>query len=97
MSEPKRVPLQTLEFANAAKKDKGKQLMPSHRFTLTLPESNEKTCPEFDYAQLLKAAEVSKIKKYHLHLRKLSISPAPICLRTPASSFSMTGLLFISA
>ncbi|XP_033223092.1 ubinuclein-1 [Belonocnema kinseyi] len=64
MSEPKRVPLQTLEFANAAKKDKGKQLLPSHRFTLTLLESNEKTCPEFDYAQLLKAAERKRGKEY---------------------------------
>lgn len=70
MSEPKRVPLQTLEFANAAKKDKGKQLLPSHRFTLTLLESNEKTCPEFDYAQLLKAAEVSKIRENCLRLNK---------------------------
>lgn len=66
MSEAKRVPLQTLEFpeslGHATKKEKkgnmGKQLAPSFRFTLTLPESNEKTCPEFNYAQLLKAAEV---------------------------------------
>jgi len=67
MSEAKRVPLQTLEFpeplGHATKKEKkgnmGKQLAPSFRFTLTLPESNEKTCPEFNYAQLLKSAEVS--------------------------------------
>lgn len=67
MSEAKRVPLQTLEFPEslgyATKKEKkgekGKQLAPSFRFTLTLPESNEKACPEFNYAQLLKAAEVS--------------------------------------
>lgn len=67
MSEAKRVPLQTLEFpeslGHATKKEKkgdmGKQLAPSFRFTLTLPESNEKTCPEFNYSQLLKSAEVS--------------------------------------
>jgi len=67
MSEAKRVPLQTLEFpeslGHATKKEKkgnmGKQLAPSFRFALTLPESNEKTCPEFNYAQLLKSAEVS--------------------------------------
>lgn len=66
MSETKRVPLQTLEFpeplGHATKKEKkgnmGKQLAPSFRFTLTLPESNEKTCPEFNYSQLLKSAEV---------------------------------------
>lgn len=67
MSEAKRVPLQTLEFpeslGHATKEKKGnmgKQLSPSFRFTLTLPESNEKTCPEFNYAQLLKSAEVSR-------------------------------------
>lgn len=70
MSEAKRVPLQTLEFpeslGHATKKEKkgnvGKQLAPSFRFTLTLPESNEKTCPEFNYAQLLKTAEVSSVR-----------------------------------
>ncbi|XP_025265547.1 ubinuclein-1 isoform X2 [Camponotus floridanus] len=70
MSEAKRVPLQTLEFpeslGHATKKEKkgnmGKQLAPSFRFTLTLPESNEKTCPEFNYAQLLKAAEKKRRK-----------------------------------
>ncbi|XP_014474993.1 PREDICTED: ubinuclein-1 isoform X2 [Dinoponera quadriceps] len=70
MSEAKRVPLQTLEFpeslGHATKKEKkgnmGKQLAPSFRFTLTLPESNEKTCPEFNYAQLLKSAEKKRRK-----------------------------------
>ncbi|XP_011139998.1 ubinuclein-1 isoform X2 [Harpegnathos saltator] len=70
MSETKRVPLQTLEFpeslGHATKKEKkgnmGKQLAPSFRFTLTLPESNEKTCPEFNYAQLLKSAEKKRRK-----------------------------------
>lgn len=68
MSEVKRVPLQTLEFPESLehatkekKADKGKQLAPSFRFTLTLPESNEKTCPEFNYAQLIKTAEVSAL------------------------------------
>lgn len=41
----------------------GKQLAPSLRFTLTLPESNEKTCPEFNYAQLLKTAEKKRRKE----------------------------------
>ncbi|XP_072756402.1 ubinuclein-1 isoform X2 [Anoplolepis gracilipes] len=71
MSEAKRVPLQTLEFpeslGHATKKEKkgnmGKQLAPSLRFTLTLPESNEKTCPEFNYAQLLKTAEKKRRKE----------------------------------
>lgn len=71
MSEAKRVPLQTLEFpeslGHAAKKEKkgekGKQLAPSFRFTLSLPESNEKACPEFDYAQLLKTAEKKRRKE----------------------------------
>ncbi|CAL1688919.1 unnamed protein product [Lasius platythorax] len=71
MSEAKRVPLQTLEFpeslGHATKKEKkgnmGKQLAPSFRFTLTLPESNEKTCPEFNYSQLLKTAEKKRRKE----------------------------------
>ncbi|KMQ93974.1 acidic repeat-containing protein [Lasius niger] len=69
--EAKRVPLQTLEFpeslGHATKKEKkgnmGKQLAPSFRFTLTLPESNEKTCPEFNYSQLLKTAEKKRRKE----------------------------------
>ncbi|XP_076280933.1 yemanuclein isoform X2 [Lasioglossum baleicum] len=72
MSEAKRVPLQTLEFPEslgyAAKKEKkeekGKQLAPSFRFVLTLPESNEKACPEFNYAQLLKAGEKKRRKEH---------------------------------
>ncbi|EZA53979.1 ubinuclein-1 isoform X2 [Ooceraea biroi] len=71
MSEAKRVPLQTLEFpeslGHATKKEKkgnmGKQLAPSFRFTITLPESNEKTCPEFNYSQLLKSAEKKRRKE----------------------------------
>ncbi|XP_076237667.1 yemanuclein isoform X1 [Calliopsis andreniformis] len=71
MSEAKRVPLQTLELPEslgyAAKKEKkgekGKQLAPSFRFALTLPESNEKACPEFNYAQLLKQAEKKRKKE----------------------------------
>lgn len=75
MSEAKRVPLQTLEFpeslGHATKKEKkgnSKQLAPSFRFTLTLPESNEKTCPEFNYAQLLKTAEVSVVARLKIRL-----------------------------
>nr|XP_033334263.1 ubinuclein-1 isoform X1 [Megalopta genalis] len=72
MSEAKRVPLQTLEFPESlgytAKKEKkgekGKQLAPSFRFVLTLPESNEKACPEFNYAQLLKASEKKRRKEH---------------------------------
>ncbi|XP_011868094.1 PREDICTED: ubinuclein-2 isoform X2 [Vollenhovia emeryi] len=70
MSEAKRAPLQTLEFpeplGHATKEKKGnmgKQLAPSFRFALTLPESNEKTCPEFNYAQLLKTAEKKRRKE----------------------------------
>lgn len=71
MSEAKRVPSQTLEFPEslgyAAKKEKkgekGKQFAPSVRFTLTLAESNEKQCPEYNYAQLLKAEEKKRRKE----------------------------------
>ncbi|XP_076641470.1 yemanuclein isoform X2 [Halictus rubicundus] len=71
MSEAKRVPLQTLEFPESLgyvakkekKEEKGKQLAPSFRFVLTLPESNEKACPEFNYAQLLKAGEKKRRKE----------------------------------
>lgn len=63
MSEAKRVPLQTLEFpeslGHAAKKEKkgekGKY-PPTIRFSITLPESNERKCPEVNYAQLYNAA-----------------------------------------
>ncbi|XP_012270052.1 ubinuclein-2 [Orussus abietinus] len=68
MSDAKRPPLQSLDFSDplghvTKKGEKGKQLAPSFRFELTLPESNEKTCPEFNYAQLLKAAEKKRRKE----------------------------------
>lgn len=71
MSEAKRVPLQSLEFpeslGHAGKKEKkgekGKQLEPSFRFVLILPESNEQKCPEINYSQLLRDAEKKRRKE----------------------------------
>lgn len=70
MSEPKRVVPQSLEFPDSLghatkkekKREKGKQLAPSFRFTIALPESNENSYSEINYAHLVKSAEVSPMK-----------------------------------
>lgn len=62
MSEQKRVPLQSL--GTTKKEKKGEEFVQSYRFVLTLPESNEKACPEFNYRELLKSAEVSYNRKW---------------------------------
>ena len=66
MSEPKRIaliPLAAAEVAQAslpAKKDKKSTTnVKTHRFTLALPDSTEKSCPEFNFADLIAALAVS--------------------------------------
>ncbi|XP_046743671.1 ubinuclein-1 isoform X2 [Diprion similis] len=61
MSEQKRVPFQSL--GTSKKEKKGEDFVQSYRFTLTLPESNEQACPEFDYCELLKSAEKKRKKE----------------------------------
>lgn len=57
MAEAKRIELTTV---GPLKKDrKPKEDSPTYRFQLTLGESNEKTCPEYSYLQLLKTVRVS--------------------------------------
>ncbi|XP_059350819.1 ubinuclein-1-like isoform X2 [Daphnia carinata] len=71
MSEPKRIaliPLAAAEAAQAplpAKKDKKSTttIVKTHRFTLTLPDSTEKSCPEFNFADLISA--LTKKKESH--------------------------------
>lgn len=56
MADVKKIALTTI---GAPKKDKKVKSAPKTvRFLLTLGESNEKTCPEFNYKELL-AGEVS--------------------------------------
>ncbi|XP_011503173.1 PREDICTED: yemanuclein-alpha [Ceratosolen solmsi marchali] len=64
MAEIKRVPLQSVDHGSqtSKKSEKIKQIAPSFRFVLNLPESNEEKCPEFNYAQLLKSAEKKRRK-----------------------------------
>ena len=67
MSEPKRIALIPLAAAEAAqtplpaKKDKKSTttIVKTHRFTLTLPDSTEKSCPEFNFADLISALTVT--------------------------------------
>ncbi len=58
MAEPRR-----LEFTTIAPTQKPKKEVPcapaSQRFTLTLTDSTETTCPEFSYTELVKNAVVS--------------------------------------
>ncbi|XP_012261586.2 ubinuclein-1 isoform X2 [Athalia rosae] len=61
MSEQKRVPLQSL--GTTKKEKKGEEFVQSYRFSLTLPESNEQACPEFNYRELLKSAEKKRKKE----------------------------------
>ena len=57
MAEPRRVNLMPVEAPDVAKKDK----KPSRvsRFSVALTESNDKSCPEFSYAELVKNSLVS--------------------------------------
>ena len=57
MVEPRRIDLTTLEAPN--KDDKKDKQRPTLRFNLALTESNDKTCPEFSYVELLKNTLVS--------------------------------------
>ena len=57
MAEAKRVELTTV--GTLKKERKPKDDVPTYRFQLTLGESNEKTCPEYSYSQLVKTVRVS--------------------------------------
>lgn len=58
MSEQKRATLSTITTQKTSVK-KFKDTTKTVRFTLTLPESNEKACPEYNYRDLLNSVEVS--------------------------------------
>ncbi|XP_076362543.1 uncharacterized protein LOC143253121 isoform X1 [Tachypleus tridentatus] len=53
MAEPRRIAFETV--GTLAKDNKPKELFPTYRFSLTLEESNDKTCPEFSYSDLVKS------------------------------------------
>ena len=57
MTEVKRVALTTCEPKKVDKKVK--KVPRTHRFTITLGESNAKTCPEYSFADLVKNERVS--------------------------------------
>jgi hypothetical protein len=69
MSEPKRIALIPLAASAAdavqaplptTKKDKKSAtvIVKTHRFSLTLPDSTEKSCPEFNFADLISSLTV---------------------------------------
>lgn len=58
MTEPKKVAFSTLGPIKKEKKKEKK--VKTVRITLTLPESNEKSCPEFNYRELVSLKLVSK-------------------------------------
>ena len=57
MAEPRRIELTTVEPIAPEKEEKKEQI--TFRFSLTLTDSTERTCPEFSYTELLKNALVS--------------------------------------
>ncbi|CAL4063671.1 unnamed protein product, partial [Meganyctiphanes norvegica] len=61
MSELKRVPLTTVVPTKKEKKRENK--VKCLRITLTLPESNEKSCPEFNYRELVARSLTERFKK----------------------------------
>lgn len=63
MSEQKRATLSTISTQKGDTK-KVKEKSKTIRFSLTLPESNEKSCPEYNYRDLLNSAEVSYNRKW---------------------------------
>lgn len=63
MSEQKRATLSTISTQKGETK-KVKEKSKTIRFSLTLPESNEKSCPEYNYRDLLNSAEVSYNRKW---------------------------------
>lgn len=65
MAEVNRISLQSVDGGQASKKsakDK-KQIAPSVRFEITLPDSNAEKYPEVNYAELLKNAEKKQRKE----------------------------------
>ncbi|XP_058806494.1 yemanuclein-like [Phymastichus coffea] len=64
MAEVKRMSLQSVDGSQTSKsaKDK-KQIAPSVRFEITLPDSNNENYPEVNYAELLKNAEKKQRKE----------------------------------
>lgn len=58
MAEPRRIPFDTVK--SLAKEKKAKDQPPTQRFSLTLDESNDKTCPEYSYSDLVKTAREDK-------------------------------------
>lgn len=65
MSEQKRATLSTIS-TQKSKVKKVKEVPKTIRFNLTLPESNEKACPEYNYRDLLNTVEVSYNLKWSL-------------------------------
>lgn len=65
MSEPKRATLSSITTQKTNVK-KDKEVSKTVRFTLKLPESNEKACPEYNYRDLLNSAEVSYNREWLL-------------------------------
>ncbi len=100
MSEPKRIaliPLAAAEAAQAplpAKKDKKSTttIVKTHRFTLTLPDSTEKSCPEFNFADLISALTVSPcvVLTKFLDFKVIFFNPVTVIREYVALSFSIS-------
>lgn len=61
MTEPKKVAFSTI--GSMKKEKKREKKVKSLRIALTLAESNEKSCPEFNYRELLAQRLVSNMAK----------------------------------
>lgn len=103
MSEPKRIaliPLAAAEAAQAplpAKKDKKSptKIVKTHRFTLTLPDSTEKSCPEFNFADLISALTVI-LKKLFLRFSTGCYSFVLSCCTEKSIGFSFSSFHSLS-
>lgn len=62
MTEPKKVAFSTL--GSMKKEKKREKKVKSLRIALTLAESNEKSCPEFNYRELLAQRLVSNMARF---------------------------------
>lgn len=70
MSEIKRAPL--ISFAaNKVDEKKKQETIKTVRISVVLPQSNEDTCPEYNYKEELAAAKVSYNRKWLRFLAKV--------------------------
>lgn len=79
MSDPKRAALTSISTQKSSVK-KVKEEPKSKRFFLKLPESNEQSCPEYNYRDLLASIEVSYNRKWFLFMLGVTLNTASVLI-----------------